>query len=56
MNRRWNEKLAVLIGDLLFSQASVCLSRLMNPAVVGIYGQVLGDLCAGEIRQISSDA
>jgi all-trans-nonaprenyl-diphosphate synthase len=52
VNRRWNEKLAVLIGDLLFAQASVCLSRLMNPAVVGIYGQVLGDLCAGEIRQM----
>jgi all-trans-nonaprenyl-diphosphate synthase len=52
VNRRWNEKLAVLIGDLLFAQASVCLSRLMNPVVVGIYGQVLGDLCAGEIRQM----
>jgi all-trans-nonaprenyl-diphosphate synthase len=52
VNRRWSEKLAVLIGDLLFAQASVCLSRLMNPAVVGIYGQVLGDLCAGEIRQM----
>lgn len=53
VNRRWSEKLAVLIGDLLFAQASVCLSRLMNPVVVGIYGQVLGDLCAGEIRQMS---
>jgi len=52
VNRRWNEKLAVLIGDLLFAQASVCLLRLMNPVVVGIYGQVLGDLCAGEIRQM----
>lgn len=52
VNRRWSEKLAVLIGDLLFAQASVCLSRLMNPVVVGIYGQVLGDLCAGEIRQM----
>lgn len=52
VNRRWSEKLAVLIGDLLFAQASVCLARLMNPEVVGIYGQVLGDLCAGEIRQM----
>ena len=24
----------------------------MNPAIVGIYGQVLGDLCAGEIKQM----
>lgn len=52
VNRKWSDKLAVLIGDLLFAQASVCLARLMNPSVVGIYGQVLGDLCAGEIRQM----
>lgn len=52
VNRKWNDKLAVLIGDLLFAQASICLARLMNPQIVGIYGQVLGDLCAGEIRQM----
>lgn len=52
VNRKWSDKLAVLTGDLLFAQASVCLARLMNPPVVGIYGQVLGDLCAGEIRQM----
>lgn len=52
VNKKWNDKLAVLIGDLLFAQASICLARLMNPQIVGIYGQVLGDLCAGEIRQM----
>jgi all-trans-nonaprenyl-diphosphate synthase len=52
INKKWNERLAVLMGDLLFAQASVCLSRIMNPIVVGIYGQVLGDLCSGEIRQM----
>lgn len=52
VNRKWSDKLAVLTGDLLFAQASVCLARLMNPPIVGIYGQVLGDLCAGEIRQM----
>lgn len=52
VNRKFSDKLAVLTGDLLFAQASVCLSRLMNPSIVGIYGQVLGDLCAGEIRQM----
>lgn len=52
VNKKWSDKLAVLTGDLLFAQASVCLSRLMSPPVVGIYGQVLGDLCAGEIRQM----
>jgi all-trans-nonaprenyl-diphosphate synthase len=52
VNRKWSDKLAVLIGDLLFAQASVCLARLMNPEIVGIYGQVLGDLCAGEVRQM----
>lgn len=52
VNRKWNDRLAVLMGDLLFAQASICLSRIMNPVIVGIYGQVLGDLCAGEIRQM----
>lgn len=52
VNRKWSDKLAVLIGDLLFAQASVCLARLQNPTIVGIYGQVLGDLCAGELRQM----
>jgi all-trans-nonaprenyl-diphosphate synthase len=52
VNRKWNDKLAVLVGDLLFAQASICLARLMNPAIVGIYGQVLGDLCAGELVQM----
>lgn len=53
VNRKWNDKLAVLVGDLLFAQASICLARLMNPVIVGIYGQVLGDLCAGEIKQMN---
>lgn len=54
VNKRWSDKLAVLVGDLLFAQASICLSRLMNPQIVGIYGQVLGDLCAGEMKQMNS--
>lgn len=52
VNKRFNDKLAVLLGDLLFAQASICLARIMNPVVVGIYGQVLGDLCSGEIGQM----
>ncbi len=52
INHRFNDRLAVLMGDLLFAQASICLARIMNPIIVGIYGQVLGDLCAGEIHQM----
>lgn len=52
VNNRWSDKLAVLVGDLLFASASVCLARLRSPDIVGIYGQVLGDLCAGELRQM----
>jgi all-trans-nonaprenyl-diphosphate synthase len=52
VNKRFNDKLAVLLGDLLFAQASICLARIMNPVIVGIYGQVLGDLCSGEIKQM----
>jgi len=52
LNHRFNDRIAVLMGDLLFAQASICLARIMNPVVVGIYGQVLGDLCAGELSQM----
>jgi all-trans-nonaprenyl-diphosphate synthase len=52
VNRRFNDRIAVLMGDLLFAQASICLARIMNPVIVGIYGRVLGDLCAGELRQM----
>jgi all-trans-nonaprenyl-diphosphate synthase len=52
VNNKWSDKLAVLVGDLLFAEASVCLSRLRSPEIVGIYGRVLGDLCAGELRQM----
>ena len=52
INRRFNDRIAVLMGDLLFAQASICLARIMNPTIVGIYGRVLGDLCAGELRQM----
>lgn len=52
VNRRFSDKMAVLLGDLLFAQASICLARIMNPSVVGVYGQVLGDLCSGEISQM----
>ena len=54
INKRFNDRVAVLMGDLLFAQASICLARIMNPVVVGIYGQVLGDLCSGELRQMRS--
>lgn len=52
INKKWNDRIAVLMGDLLFAQASICLARIMNPNIVGIYGQVLGDLCSGEIKQM----
>jgi all-trans-nonaprenyl-diphosphate synthase len=52
VNKRFNDRLAVLLGDLLFAQASICLARIKSPIIVGIYGQVLGDLCSGEIRQM----
>src|SRR5262249_23737368 len=39
VNRKWNDRLAVLIGDLLFAEASICLAQLENPEIVGIYGR-----------------
>jgi len=52
LNKRFSDRMAVLLGDLLFAQASICLAKIQSPTIVGIYGQVLGDLCAGEILQM----
>lgn len=48
---KWGGKIAVIIGDFLFAQASVKLGELENTRIVKIYADVLASLCIGEITQ-----
>ena len=45
-------RIAILSGDYLLAQASLKLSALNNCRLVGIYANVLSDLCQGEIYQM----
>jgi all-trans-nonaprenyl-diphosphate synthase len=48
----WGNTAAILTGDFLLAQASLKLARIGNIRVVGIFSQVLADLCDGELEQI----
>jgi all-trans-nonaprenyl-diphosphate synthase len=48
---KWGSKVAVIMGDFLFAQASVRLGELNNTEIVKIYAKVLADLCTGEVVQ-----
>jgi geranylgeranyl pyrophosphate synthase len=51
VSHKFGIKVAVILGDFLFSQASVKLGELSNPEIVKIYANVLAKLCEGEISQ-----
>ncbi|MDX2084303.1 MAG: polyprenyl synthetase family protein [Candidatus Melainabacteria bacterium] len=46
--------ISILAGDYLLAQASLKLAEIGNIAVVGLFSQVLADLCDGEVEQIRS--
>ncbi len=48
----WNNTVAILTGDYLLAQASRLLAQLGEIRLVGIYSDVLADLCDGEVEQL----
>lgn len=48
----WGNTVSVLSGDFLLAQASLKLAAVGNIRIVGIFSQVLADLCDGEVEQI----
>jgi geranylgeranyl pyrophosphate synthase len=54
VRNRWGNTVSILAGDYLLAQASLKLAQIGNITIVGLYSQVLADLCDGEVEQIRS--
>lgn len=52
VSSHWGNTISILSGDYLLAQASLKLANIGNIRLVGIYSQVLSDLCDGEVEQI----
>jgi geranylgeranyl pyrophosphate synthase len=48
---KWGNQLAILGGDWLLARASQTLATLNHPPLVGLYANVLAQLCEGETLQ-----
>ena len=54
LNALFGNKVAILAGDFLLARASVSLAALRNSEVIALMSQVLENLVAGEILQITA--
>ncbi len=51
VNRRWDNQVAVLLGDLLYARAFHLSTTLRGPLVSQLLSQITQEICAGEIEQ-----
>ncbi|MEM9383336.1 MAG: polyprenyl synthetase family protein [Planctomycetota bacterium] len=51
VNRRWDNQVAVLLGDLLYARAFHLSTTLRSPLVSQLLSQITQEICAGEIEQ-----
>lgn len=49
-NRRWDNSLAILVGDFLFAHASEVVSKL-GPEAVGVQARTFARLVTGQVRE-----
>lgn len=54
VNAEWGNKLAVMTGDILFSRAFECLSKLDDPRPFRILSRTARLICEGELLQIGA--
>ncbi|MFT5734027.1 MAG: octaprenyl-diphosphate synthase [Planctomycetota bacterium] len=51
VNRRWDNQVAVLLGDLIYSRAFHLSTTLRSPLVSQLLSTITQEICAGEIEQ-----
>ncbi|MEM8714000.1 MAG: polyprenyl synthetase family protein [Planctomycetota bacterium] len=51
VNRRWDNQVAVLLGDLIYARAFHLSTTLRSPLVSQLLSQITQEICAGEIEQ-----
>ena len=54
INKKWDEKTAILAGDYLMSKALGNLSLTKNFDVIDVFSQMLSEICEGEVSQASA--
>ena len=54
MNHKFNNRIAVLAGDLIYSHAFLIMNDLKIPRLSGILSECVGKMCQSEIREIIS--
>ena len=54
MNHHFNNKIAVLAGDLLYTHAFLIVNKIDNPQVSGIIAECVERMCKSEIKEIIS--
>jgi geranylgeranyl pyrophosphate synthase len=56
VNARWHDKIAVLLGDYIISQALYLLSEYRNAGVVRTMMGAIKDMSEGELRQLTTSS
>ena len=51
LNKKWDDKTAVVAGDFLFARSLAKLSSIRNYLVIDIFANIMSDVCVGEIQQ-----
>src|SRR2546429_9848740 len=54
VNARWNDDVALIVGDYLFAKAYALAAVLPNPEVIAIVAQTVFALCDGELAEVTA--
>src|SRR5256714_1825670 len=54
INAKWNNDVALIIGDYLFAKAYALAAVLPKPEVIAIVAQTVFALCDGELREVTA--
>ena len=54
INAKWNDDVALIVGDYLFAKAYALAAVLPNPEVIAIVAQTVFALCDGELSEVTA--
>src|SRR5213082_3926252 len=55
VNARWNDDIALIVGDYLFAKAYALAAVLPDPEVIAIVAQTVFALCDGELNEVTME-
>lgn len=51
VNKKWDNKTAIIAGDFLLSKSLIKLAAVKNYSVIEIFANIMSEICEGEIQQ-----